>query len=229
MHMDSRSVQKGEEMSSRNLASSALSTPKAPSKHSLELQSLENRKTRYTKQVLREAFIELLRKKPLEKITVTRICEIADVSRGTFYLHYRNPYDLLESMENEFLADLEKQLRALTATAKDDYSEDADFWLDILNMLLAEKELMQLFFANPNGSFLTKCLALNRVYSEELCKHMFPNMSQQERDYMHTFYEHGSASVMSLWVRNGFIEPPARIAALLTALNLKSCDKLEGE
>ena len=185
--------------------------------------SQENRKTRYTKQVIREVFIQLLQEQPLEKVTVTRICELADISRGTFYLHYNDPYDLLAIMENEFLADLKQQLLEKTVAATIDYSKNPLFWLDILKWLSADKKLAQLFFANPNSTFMTKCLALNRAFSDNLCKLQYPEKTQTERDYMHTFYEHGSASVIGQWVKNGFQEPPEQIAEYLTSLNMKGC------
>jgi len=181
----------------------------------------ESRKTRYTNQVLREAFIGLLKEIPLEKITVTRICELADVSRGTFYLHYRDPYDVLERMEGEVLSELERQYHTQIASSTGDYSMDSSFWLEILKMLLASKDLMQLFFAHSNNSFMTKCLAINRVYADSLCRQTFPSLTDREREYMHAFYENGSASVIGQWVRGGFAEPPEQIAELLTAFNLK--------
>jgi len=91
-------------------------------KDTLQPQLLENRKTRYTRQVIREAFLELLKVRPIEKITVTRICEIADISRGTFYLHFNDPYDLLERLENEFLANLEQKLMTKLTASRSDYS-----------------------------------------------------------------------------------------------------------
>ena len=184
----------------------------------------ENRRTRYTRQVLREAFVELMKEQPIEKVTVTRICELADVSRGTFYLHYRDPYDLLEHMEDEFLANLERQFVAKLATSMSNYSEDSGFWLDVLRSLLAAKDLAQMFFTNPNSAFLTKCLALNRSFADKLCQEKYPALTPSEREYMHTFYEYGSASVIGLWVRKGFLEPPEQIAAILTTLNFKQCE-----
>ena len=187
-----------------------------------ESKSFENRKTRYTKQVIREAFINLMQQQPIEKVTVTRICEIADISRGTFYLHYRDPYDLLESMEDEYLEKLERQFKEKIGTSKEDYSETTGFWLEILQELLTSRDLAQLFFTNPHSSFLTKCLALNRSFADELCKNLYPTMTVRERDYMHTFYEHGSASIISMWVRGDFPEPPEQIAELLMSVNQKN-------
>ncbi len=42
------------------------------------------------------ALISLLKKKPLEYISVSEICKTAEVNRSTFYLHYENIGDLLD-------------------------------------------------------------------------------------------------------------------------------------
>jgi AcrR family transcriptional regulator len=208
-------------MNSKAAASFELTAQRAATLEPREPSGRENRKTRYTRQAIREAFIELLREQPIDKVTVTRICELADISRGTFYLHYRDPYDLMESIEDEYLAALELQFWEKVALTKDDYSGDVSFWRELLDELQAARDLAQLFFTNPNSTFLTKCLALNRRYAEEFCKLEYPGWSQREREYSHTFYEHGSASVISLWVRDGFPEPPEHLAALLSSLNSK--------
>ena len=54
----------------------------------------EDRRTAYSKKVIREALLELMRDKPLNKITVKEICTLADVNRSTFYAYYEDIYDL---------------------------------------------------------------------------------------------------------------------------------------
>ena len=63
----------------------------------------QDRRTRYTLMVIREAFFKLLREKGFEKITVTDVCREANINRGTFYLHYVDKYDLLNAMIDEAL------------------------------------------------------------------------------------------------------------------------------
>ncbi|MCL2807087.1 MAG: TetR/AcrR family transcriptional regulator [Coriobacteriia bacterium] len=179
----------------------------------------ENRKARYTRQVIQSVFIELLQESSLSKITVTRICELADISRSTFYLYYQDPYDLMSCMENEFLNQLEQQLSTKIASQGYDYSKDSGFWRDLLTSLLGARELTQIFFSSNNSSFLSKCLAINRKYAAALCERGFPGVSEAELNYIHCYYENGSLSVISLWVREGFIEPPLQIAAILARLN----------
>lgn len=49
-----------------------------------------------TKRALESSLKKLLLEKPLNKITVTDICEDCGISRMTFYYHFQDIYDLVE-------------------------------------------------------------------------------------------------------------------------------------
>lgn len=57
-----------------------------------------------SRRFIRQAFMELLREKTLEKITVTDIVSRADINRSTFYAHYSDVRSLLEEIQNEIIA-----------------------------------------------------------------------------------------------------------------------------
>ena len=63
--------------------------------------------------LIKQAFGELLHEKELNKITVTDVVERANISRGTFYAHYLDVYDLYMSIQNNVLETLEKGLEAI--------------------------------------------------------------------------------------------------------------------
>ena len=63
-----------------------------------------DRRKRYTLSVIREAFFDLLSKVGFARMTVADICRLADINRGTFYLHYEDKYALLDAMIDEALA-----------------------------------------------------------------------------------------------------------------------------
>ena len=54
-----------------------------------------------TRKNIREAFLKLRSEFPLEKIKVTRLCELALINKTTFYKHYQDIYALSEEVENE--------------------------------------------------------------------------------------------------------------------------------
>ena len=51
-----------------------------------------------TERGIKNAFIELRSRKPLEKITVKELCESARINKSTFYAHYKDIYDLSDAM-----------------------------------------------------------------------------------------------------------------------------------
>ena len=59
-----------------------------------------------TKQSIRKAFYELIQEKGYESITIQDIADRAMINRNTFYLHYQNKPDLLDTCMNELLSDL---------------------------------------------------------------------------------------------------------------------------
>ena len=54
-----------------------------------------------SRRLIRQAFLELLRQKPYEKITVTDIVTAADINRSTFYAHYPDVRGLVEEIVGE--------------------------------------------------------------------------------------------------------------------------------
>lgn len=72
----------------------------------------EDRRTRYTKSQIKEAVIELLKQKPINKISVTEVCRMVDINRGTFYLHYEDCYQVLEELQEEFCDEMISMLNS---------------------------------------------------------------------------------------------------------------------
>lgn len=76
-------------------------------------------RTRVTRMLIRKAFTELLRQKPIQDISIRELCAAAGINRGTFYLHYKDIYDLRDQIEEEMMADFQKALSPLLETAQD--------------------------------------------------------------------------------------------------------------
>lgn len=63
-----------------------------------------NNSSKKTKKLIKKIFAEMLsEKKELGKISVTELCERADISRGSFYSHYDDIYGVAEDYENEII------------------------------------------------------------------------------------------------------------------------------
>lgn len=53
-----------------------------------------DRRTLYTKNSIHDAYMDLIKEKPSDKISITELCQRADINRGTFYLHYNTVEDV---------------------------------------------------------------------------------------------------------------------------------------
>lgn len=59
-----------------------------------------------TRNSIFSAFLELRSKKALERITVKELTEKAGISKQTFYLHFKDIYDLADYLENDAIGRL---------------------------------------------------------------------------------------------------------------------------
>ncbi len=71
----------------------------------MEKTKKTDRRTKYTRQTIKDILLEELKIKPYGKITVTEICKKAEMNRGTFYLHYYDIDDVLNDILEDLIAD----------------------------------------------------------------------------------------------------------------------------
>ena len=62
-----------------------------------------DRRTLYTKMVIKDAFLELSKTVPYNAISISDICRVAEISRSTFYIHYGNVRDVLGEVIDDAL------------------------------------------------------------------------------------------------------------------------------
>lgn len=97
----------------------------------------EDRRNAYTEKIIRDTVFELLKRKPIEKISVTEVCKLAEINRSTFYLHYMDCMHVLEKEQEKFsdrlIAYLEKSRSGepldMIAGMNELAREDHDFFL----------------------------------------------------------------------------------------------------
>lgn len=73
----------------------------------------ENRSARRTRASIEKAYMELIELKPIRKITVQELIDRANVCRTTFYAHYQDLPDLLDSIEQMILEKIDRSLKML--------------------------------------------------------------------------------------------------------------------
>lgn len=66
-----------------------------------------------TKKAINDSFLKLLQNRPLSKISIAELARDAQINKGTFYLHYRDVYDLYQYALKDFLRHIADEITFL--------------------------------------------------------------------------------------------------------------------
>ena len=157
-----------------------------------------------SRRLIRQAFLELLKEKKFEKITVTDIVKRADINRSTFYAHYPDVLGLVEELINE-VVDRSLDL-ANKMDIRDIFRDPLPFISQLMSIGLENMEIYSLLgrsdFALRQVEEMKKIL-LKKVISEvDLPESIRHNTSFQVRS---CFFIGGILSIYQLWI-NGELD-----------------------
>ncbi len=176
----------------------------------------KDRRTQYTKSVIRQALFDLMQEKPINKITVTDICKLADINRSTFYSYYEDVYSLLSSIQTELFENV-----VVTLSKEDWYS-------DLLRLVDENKDLCQVLIG-PHGdsSFIRQLLYLGYENSMQMWKKMYPNASMDLLDYAYAYMSSGVIGVLENWVCSGYKLSTEEVGSILWGISMQGLEYLK--
>lgn len=107
-----------------------------------------------SKEAVKRAYTALAINRRTDKITVRSVLEAAGISRGTFYAHFRDIYDVREQVENDLLQSCLSALseRDATQVASDPYPEV----LVVARFFADHAEQIARLSDTPDRAFLSK-------------------------------------------------------------------------
>lgn len=175
-----------------------------------------DRRVKYTKKIIKDTFLDLLSKKDITKITVSEICKIADINRATFYRYYVDVFNLLDSIEDEFVKELKKAYQPNFNEKKTIYG----FSKAMLTVFLENKELVKILFnTNNNLHFLNDVLEVAFDRCKERWEKDLPELSQEDMEYAAIFIFNGALGVLNFWVKNDFDKNIDEISEIIETLS----------
>ena len=108
-----------------------------------------DRRVRKTRAQLRAGLARLLQKKSIKEITVKELVEEVDINRSTFYLHYTDIYQMLESIEQELMDEISETMRTYPP---DPMGKDGSYlFITQIFMILEENRDICCALLGPNG------------------------------------------------------------------------------
>ena len=142
-------------------------------------------RVKLTKKMIFEAFLSILKNKPIAKITVKEICTAADINRTTFYKYYKDTYDLLEQIEDELIDNLQANLEHV------DKSSLSDIFTIILTDISEKRELYVTLFSESQGKVFRERL-FSLCYEDNkkvllVCDKVISSLVSKHQQNIYTF------------------------------------------
>lgn len=161
------------------------------------------------RQMIIDAFLLLTDMMPYQEITVLRIVQEADVSRQTFYRHFKTKEDILADIMDHLIGDMNHRLQSLPSlTLASALVEYFRFWEENKNYLRIVYE------GHIEAWLLAK---YNEAMREQFCvlSSQFTDLDKREYHLIMSFLIGGLYHLKRDWYERGFQETPEELASLL--------------
>ena len=152
--------------------------------------------TEQTKNNLRIAFWSLYAQKPIEKISIKEITELAGYNRGTFYLYYNDVYDLLHQIEEEILGKITDVLNdSLEKNDTFDLSGQMGILLDLMQTYETYAAVLLSDHGDPHFATRLKAVSYTHLrlfgihhYIKTSCIHYSKHCSQRDCAFFRQYH-----------------------------------------
>ena len=159
--------------------------------------------TKLTKKAIKSSFLDILKTKSLDKVTVKDLVESCEINRNTFYYYYSDIYDLLEDVFQEETEKVTDEERPCTTF----YEE----YLRCANLILGYKEAIIHIYNSKSKEVLEN-------YIETITRYLVRRFVQKEAqgytlteknlEYIRDFYSFSIIGTTLHWIHEGM--PPYR-------------------
>lgn len=166
-----------------------------------------DRRTRRTRKLLKQGLLELLHEKRFADITAREITDRMDMNRGTFYLHFSDTAALMQSIEEDMLAEVQALLDASREQAAESHSLRAVFET-LLDYTVEHHDLCAALFENASGSaILGKLQDLVQRNGLLLLQRQHDIRGGADTPYLLAFLACGLVGLVKEWFDRGMALP----------------------
>ena len=185
-----------------------------------------DRRSLRTRRALRDALAdEIHATGDLSKVTVTAVAERADVTRRTFYSHYRDIPSLVEAIETETIEELVPYAHAISEVTLPELEasiKDFMFCPHSPEVLTYFRErghyLAALLGEGGDPAFVEKIKTMVRSVVEKRALEGFNPVLMQVFDYYLSYVIAAEVGVLVRWLTAGMVESDEDMARIMTAL-----------
>jgi AcrR family transcriptional regulator len=204
-------------------------------------------RVQYTRKVLQDSLIELMKEKSILNIPIREICDRSGVSRSTFYTYYKDQYDLLRKMEERASLEAEAIFQQYTRKGRRAGGSITTIMQDILQYVVNNSNSIQVLLGeNGDNTYQKKYFkyAIKQIQQAvettgikqpgHSAETGFPSGSlgrgspprgtsldvpdRKMTKYGSVFIVGGAIALVQEWLKNGMDMPVPQLAKMLSRL-----------
>lgn len=175
-----------------------------------------------TKEALKTALIELYAVHPVSKISINQLCAKAGVSRGSFYYHYANIYELLEAVEDDIINDINICVRRnslfegiISRSNGMEPGNSVAEYIYLLDYLEQNRRAVSILYLGSDSSFFRDKLFQMTLGNLKTAFTFFPPRDDTQREYISVYMASGIVATYMKWLIDGMREPKELIAEVI--------------
>ena len=175
-----------------------------------------DRRVRKTKALLLKGLTELMEQKEVTHISVRELTDLVDLNRGTFYLHYRDIFDMVNQVEDELFQEFENLFT-------DNLPEDSavpptqTVLTNVFTFLLEDEKTVKAFLG-PHGdlTFINRLKDLVKTRVRKVWEDR--GLDPDKFEYFFAYTASGCIGLMEIWLKNGFQESAEEMARMADSM-----------
>ncbi|WP_155591142.1 TetR/AcrR family transcriptional regulator [Lysinibacillus cavernae] len=181
-----------------------------------------------TVESIKEALLDLIEEKGFESITVKDITTKAKINRGTFYAHYQDKFDLMNSYQEEIMLEIstiaKENIQKLIDDLNTNHTNNPKVEIAVLIFTLLDQNrrfMKAVLGTNGDLSFQTK---LKNFMWRTLFESTETPLKQENllvpREYLASYIASAHIGVVQQWLLCDGKETPQEMARILSTITL---------
>lgn len=160
---------------------------------------VKDRRVSRTQKAMKTALLQLMEKKSVNSISVTELCELADLNRSTFYDYYHDIYELLHAVHLDLFEAMNVYVKA-SQQAAEQQNHDAQqaFIASVIEYMKTNNHLFQTLWKRSKEYDFEQ--QLFQYFSSQLIIQQKDPLSNTTQCYEFLYHCAGSFAILRQWI-----------------------------
>lgn len=186
----------------------------------------EDRRVIRTKKAIRHALVSLIEDRGFDALSVKDITTRANINRGTFYLHYRDKFDLLDQTLKEITQDLENISQEITTLSGDEHVNTAmaSISLKLFKYFDANAALIKALLSIQGDDSLQdaiKRIMWRNIFELDKGTHIKCDNMLVPKEYLISYIISAHIGLVQEWLAKEIRETPEEMSEMLINLSFR--------